>query len=70
MEPPVDWAAVDLLVSQLMDVYDPHEDTETIQEAFSTLNAERDVFRHSEETLRGLAKGIVYICIIICRFTK
>lgn len=70
MDSAVDWTPVDLLISQLMEVYDPHEDAETIQESLSTLNSERDVFRHAEETLRGLAKGLLCIHLIITRFTK
>ena len=70
MDSAVDWTPVDLLISQLMEVYDPHEDAETIQESLSTLNSEIDVFRHAEETLRGLAKGLICIHLIFIRFTK
>lgn len=57
MENTADWTTVDLLVSQLMDMYDPHEDMETIQKTFSTLNTERDELQHKENTLRDYLKG-------------
>ena len=57
MESSVDWTSVDMLVSQLTEVLSPQEDAETIQEAVSLLNNERDAFHHAEESLCGLAKG-------------
>lgn len=57
MDNATNWTTVDLLVSQLMDMYDPHEDTETIQETFSVLNTKRDELHHQENTLRDYLKG-------------
>ena len=51
------WTPVDLLVSQLMEMYDPHDDAETIQESFSVLNSKRDELHHQENTLRDYLKG-------------
>ena len=57
MKAAVDWTPVDLLISQLMEVMNPHNDAENIQEVVTTLNNERSVFSHSEDTLRTLVKG-------------
>ena len=70
MESAVDWTPVDLLVSQLMDVYEPHEDVETIQETFSKLNEKREEFRSEEESLRNILKGKLRILSLIQRFAK
>lgn len=57
MESSVDWTSVDMLVSQITDVLSPQDDAETVQEAMSLLNNERESFRHAEESLRDLEKG-------------
>ena len=55
-----------MLVSQLTEVLSPQEDAETVQEAVSILNNERDAFHHAEESLCGLAKGFQwYLSLII-----
>ena len=61
MESSVDWSSVDMLVSQLTEVLSPQEDAETVQEAITILNNERDAFHHAEESLCGLAKGFHWI---------
>ncbi|KAK8800158.1 hypothetical protein WA171_004793 [Blastocystis sp. BT1] len=58
MESSIDWTSVDMLVSQLTEVLSPQEDAETVQEAVSILNNERDAFHHAEESLCGLAKDL------------
>lgn len=64
MEGPVNWASVDLLLSQLGDMLDPREDVDYLQEGIASLKSVRDEFAHTEETLRGLARGWLVLRVI------
>ncbi len=64
MEGPVNWASVDLLLSQLGDMLDPREDVDYLQEGIASLKSARDEFAHTEETLRGLARGWLVLRVI------
>lgn len=55
----IDWSSVDLLVSQLTEVLSTQTDAESVQEAVSKLNTEREAFHHKEESLCSLAKGML-----------
>ena len=57
MESPVDWSNVDLIISDLAGLFNTQLDIETVKEANSKFNTEREVFQHEEESLRGLAAG-------------
>lgn len=58
METSVDWPCVDLLVSELNSVFDPHADGETIQEALAVLETKREEMKNREESKREMIKGI------------
>lgn len=58
MENPVNWASVDLLLSQLGDILDPRADADSLQEGIASLKSARDEFSHTEQALRDLAKGL------------
>ena len=64
MEGPVNWASVDLLLSQLGDMLDPREDVDYLQEGITSLKSAHDEFAHTEETLRGLARGWLVLRVI------
>ena len=57
MESSVDWSNVDLIISDLSGLLNTQLDIETVQEANSKFNIEREAFHHEEESLRGLAAG-------------
>ena len=57
MESSVDWSNVDLIISDLVGLFNTQLDIETVQEANSKFNTEREAFQHEEESLRGLAAG-------------
>lgn len=65
METSVDWPCVDLLVSDLNGVFDPHADGETIQEALGVLETKREEMKNREESKREMIKGILdYLCFL------
>lgn len=59
MEALVDWPCVDLLVSELSDVFDPHADAETIQEAIGMFNTKREEMKSREDSKHEMVKGTV-----------
>lgn len=54
----MDWPCVDLLVSELNSVFDPHADAETIEEALGVLETKREEMKSREESKREMIKGI------------
>ena len=57
MESSVDWSNVDLIISDLVGLFNTQLDIEAVEEANSKFNTEREAFQHEEESLRGLAAG-------------
>ena len=71
----MDWPCVDLLVSELNGVFDPHADAETIEEALGVLETKREEMKSREivdsygEVLVSALKSDPTVCLVEFSFT-